>query len=513
MADYTLNDLNEVTVPADDDLIHIRNTSGLDKKVLVSNLRSTMVISTPPVTVVTSNITMEVNKLYSVTSAFVELTLPASATTSDKITISAKEECFIKQSDAEHNIRYGSMFGTSKGTSGKLHLERGDEIVLSYTGSGTVELSMPSGSIRTLNLLEGVPASKPSAQGSLVAFDRTGEYLSVGADRSPWIYNYKISGDTFTLLTTPSSLPTSRPRGLAWNPKYDTLLVGTDNELVAYKRVGDTFTLVSINTRKIRSIEWDDEGIFALYSQSSFSPYVSGLQYDGVSTFTDLVYGSGGTVPVVSNKKMTYSGGYFFMHNPSSSDTVFVFSLVKSDNNSDFRIISCGHTQFGFGSNNVYNFATNKDQDFSMGCVTSTNTYMYRVAGIVRQRMGRSPFTSVSKLVLIDDNSGLALLWLEGSYSKLYNIYDRYPSQVAKLNTADAGDTQRDSYGCTQIAIRNDGMFIALAMENSTSSRLKFVTIYKIRESVSKQWNVQYAPSNFKGDSYELKVKIKTSMT
>lgn len=37
MADYTLNDLNAITAPAQDDILHIRNTSGLDKKITVAN--------------------------------------------------------------------------------------------------------------------------------------------------------------------------------------------------------------------------------------------------------------------------------------------------------------------------------------------------------------------------------------------------------------------------------------------------------------------------------------------
>lgn len=38
MAEFTLDDLNAITSAAQDDILHIRNTSGLDKKITVANL-------------------------------------------------------------------------------------------------------------------------------------------------------------------------------------------------------------------------------------------------------------------------------------------------------------------------------------------------------------------------------------------------------------------------------------------------------------------------------------------
>lgn len=40
MADYNLNELNPTTIIAEDDLLHIRNTSGLDKKITFAALKS-----------------------------------------------------------------------------------------------------------------------------------------------------------------------------------------------------------------------------------------------------------------------------------------------------------------------------------------------------------------------------------------------------------------------------------------------------------------------------------------
>lgn len=38
MAEFTLDDLNAITTAAQDDILHVRNTSGLDKKITVANL-------------------------------------------------------------------------------------------------------------------------------------------------------------------------------------------------------------------------------------------------------------------------------------------------------------------------------------------------------------------------------------------------------------------------------------------------------------------------------------------
>lgn len=80
-----------------------------------------------------------------------------------------------------------------------------------------------------------------------VAFDPTSTYLAVGLDSAysgSSLQIYKRSGDTFTLLTAPATVPTDRVDDIQWSENGSYLMVcqdGTNSYL--YQRKGDTFIL------------------------------------------------------------------------------------------------------------------------------------------------------------------------------------------------------------------------------------------------------------------------------
>jgi WD40 repeat protein len=88
------------------------------------------------------------------------------------------------------------------------------------------------------------PATLPANFANGVAFSPDGTYLAVAHSTSPFITIYKRSGDTFTKLTDPATLPPSTGFGTAFSPDGTYLAVAHGNSpfITIYKRDGDTFT-------------------------------------------------------------------------------------------------------------------------------------------------------------------------------------------------------------------------------------------------------------------------------
>ena len=74
-----------------------------------------------------------------------------------------------------------------------------------------------------------------------------GTYLAVSTASSPRLSIYKRSGDTFTKLADPASLPTNQGREVAFSHDSTYLAIATYGSpyIVIYKRSGDTFTKLS----------------------------------------------------------------------------------------------------------------------------------------------------------------------------------------------------------------------------------------------------------------------------
>lgn len=88
------------------------------------------------------------------------------------------------------------------------------------------------------------PSVLPTSICQGVAWSRSGDYLAVCSNASPFILIYKRSGDTFTKLADPTTLPTGFGFGATWSG-YDEFLAvshGTSRFITIYQRSGDTFT-------------------------------------------------------------------------------------------------------------------------------------------------------------------------------------------------------------------------------------------------------------------------------
>ena len=95
----------------------------------------------------------------------------------------------------------------------------------------------------SLSLLPS-PATLPTGAVRSVAFSDDNVYLAAAHAESPYITIYKRDGDTFTKLANPANLPTSNARAVAFSPDAAFMAVATNDApyLIIYSRSGDTFT-------------------------------------------------------------------------------------------------------------------------------------------------------------------------------------------------------------------------------------------------------------------------------
>lgn len=147
------------------------------------------------------------------------------------------------------------------------------------------------------------PATMPPNVCYEVAYSPNGQYLAVGHAASPYVTIYKISGDTYTKLANPASLPNGEVSSLAWDSTSTYLVCGTNNTPYVnwYKRAGDVFTKLTNPTNAALSaivgLDFDPTGTWLVATSSSTAPYI------------DLYKRSGDTLTKLANPPST--GGTF----------------------------------------------------------------------------------------------------------------------------------------------------------------------------------------------------------
>ena len=123
-------------------------------------------------------------------------------------------------------------------------------------------------------------------------------YLSVAHLSSPYITIYKRSGDTFTKLSDPSSLPAGDGSGCAFSPDGAYLAVSHANSpyITIYKRSGDTFTKLSdpssLPTGVGYGCAFSPDGTYLAVAHS-VSPYIT--IYKGGGEYRAYLYIDGST--------------------------------------------------------------------------------------------------------------------------------------------------------------------------------------------------------------------------
>jgi hypothetical protein len=124
------------------------------------------------------------------------------------------------------------------------------------------------------------------------AFTEDGLYLAVASPSSPYVLIYKRSGDTFTKLSNPLSLPASSAYGVAFSPDglYLVVVHGLTPFVTIYKRSGDTFTKLAnplnLPASNGNGCSFSGDGIYLAVAHAH-TPYITIYKRSG-DTFTKL---------------------------------------------------------------------------------------------------------------------------------------------------------------------------------------------------------------------------------
>jgi WD40 repeat protein len=209
------------------------------------------------------------------------------------------------------------------------------------------------------------PATLPAggAIGGL-AFSPNGDYLAVRHSTAPRLTIYKRSGDTFTKLTDPSTLPTSNPnddRGnqISFSTDGTYLAVSNGSGVIMYKRNGDTFSPLSFSYsgNTVLSVRFSLDGIyfgvgtfgtnavniykrngdsFSLLSRPSGTPESDVFDFAFSSNSNYLAIGSGQAPYLYVFKR---SGDTFtLLPTPTGRIGVFHYGLIFSSDDSYLAI-------------------------------------------------------------------------------------------------------------------------------------------------------------------------------
>lgn len=136
------------------------------------------------------------------------------------------------------------------------------------------------------------PSSLPSTVSYCCEYDPTGIYLAAGHSSSPYITIYKRSGDTHTKLTNPATLPTGAVLDVSWDSTSTYLAVAHSGSpyVTIYKRSGDTFTKltnpVTLPASTGNSCDFDSTDTYLAVGHAS-SPFITIYKRSG-DTFTKL---------------------------------------------------------------------------------------------------------------------------------------------------------------------------------------------------------------------------------
>jgi len=122
------------------------------------------------------------------------------------------------------------------------------------------------------------PLESHSATLAACAYSEDGNYLAVVSSISPYLYVYSISGDTYTKLDDPSSLPSGTPSTVAINADGTQIVINYASApyLNFFKRVGSTLSELSDSTTTgaaVIQVDMDGDGTFIIAVTAS-SPYV-----------------------------------------------------------------------------------------------------------------------------------------------------------------------------------------------------------------------------------------------
>lgn len=173
----------------------------------------------------------------------------------------------------------------------------GQYLALAHATSPYLSIYKRSGD--TLTKLSN-PGTLPTGVGYSVSWDYTSTYLAIAHASSPYVTIYKRSGDTFTKLTNPGTLPAGDGKGVSFesgvgsgSSRFLVVSHNTSPYVTVYDRSGDSFTKLTdpaslpAGQPNTNSVAWSRNGLYFAVVHAT-SPFVTIYKKTGATTFTKL---------------------------------------------------------------------------------------------------------------------------------------------------------------------------------------------------------------------------------
>lgn len=166
------------------------------------------------------------------------------------------------------------------------------------------------------------------------AWDSTGEYLAAGYGSSPYVKVYRRSGDTFTALTMPATIPTSAAYGIRFYTSGGTIymVVSAGTLVRQYSISGNTITFVSnifSSSTNTQEIAFTPDTTYLAIPDFSSTGRISVLKRTGTS-WSSLSTPTGGFSTVGLTACWSNDGIYLVVGGggtttPSASSSIRIF--------------------------------------------------------------------------------------------------------------------------------------------------------------------------------------------
>jgi hypothetical protein len=171
-----------------------------------------------------------------------------------------------------------------------------DDYVLAASLQGGIVLYTNNGDGTFTNInsdITGLPTFNSGNFAINGGFSNNDNYMVIGQSATPYVTFFSRSGNNFTSLSSPSTLPTYEVEVVGWSPNGTYLIVGggTSSNTTCYQNNNNgTFTALSgtgLTTQTLESISWSADSNYVAIG-IAVSPYLIVYANNGNGTFTPV---------------------------------------------------------------------------------------------------------------------------------------------------------------------------------------------------------------------------------
>lgn len=300
-----------------------------------------------------------------------------------------------------------------------------------------------TGNIIVFKIIDGIfykmNITGPNVNGSFASissssFSNNGEYLAIAHSYSPYVSVYKRSGNGYTKLADPATLPHTHGNNarLTTDANYLVVTHSTSPYLSIYKRSGDVFTKISnpssLPSSAAGAVTTSPDNSMFIVGQNS-SPYLniyrrSGDSFERLSDPTNL--------PTGNPNKMSFSsdGKYLAVaHNTSPNITIY-----QRDGSSFTKLANPSQLPTGFGLSAKFSPDGKELAVGNSGNWETTVATMYRANGIANANISGSLRINHGLIVNGQNTSINSRLTVNSTSHLMNNVYIGDENSVANLS-------------------------------------------------------------------------------